>query len=630
MRCFNASVGAPRTPAAKARLALALLGALLAACFAREVPVRPLRLESIRPRNVHGVYLNEDLVFTFSAEVDPESLVRRAVRIEDAAGRPARGDWFVEGKQLRFSPAPVRMRDLSDGGYRPGTRYTVEILGFPRLDAVRDVEGRPLDAGRVWSFETVAVAGERAGFVFEDASPAHAERLRLVRDRAWIGPEDPVLLECAEPIDPSSIHDEDFALIRRSESGAIESGSPPESFPPIELRVVVLNNQDEGEAPAGEACAVLALYPRRGPLALGNHGIRVAQPLRLRDFGGNAVPPPSSHESSIRVSGPGAEGARGQLHLSFLDDRLSSPLALPSLDGTAHWLDGSVTIRYPRAAGDGADGEVVLGSSHVRRDVQATRLSLARGTRYVMEGPGLRVLRAQGRIELSGDLERRDSGALEPYFVSRYQDGLPPELTGISPWPLSEWLQDALQHDPSWTIVIAGGDLVIDGSIRVDTPLLLVAGGSIRTSASRSVHLSGDAEDEMFLLGVRVGWDLQFAAKEADLLFIDPPVVNPLRVPLRYGVLSDPVPASGRISRWIDAYADGRPRAGQRSETGTWSLRFLPAGAPPDPALVRDHPQLLDRVSPVKLWIELEVQPGGMWNPPFLDFVRLSWEERDN
>jgi hypothetical protein len=29
------------------------------------------------------------------------------------------------------------------------------------------------------------------------------------------------------------------------------------------------------------------------------------------------------------------------------------------------------------------------------------------------------------------------------------------------------------------------------------------------------------------------------------------------------------------------------------------------------------------------LWIELDVQPGGVWNPPFLDYVQLSWEEQD-
>jgi hypothetical protein len=139
-----------------------------------------------------------------------------------------------------------------------------------------------------------------------------------------------------------------------------------------------------------------------------------------------------------------------------------------------------------------------------------------------------------------------------------------------------------------------------------------------------------------------VGWNLGNSARAADLLRIDPPAHNPLRVPLRYGVLSHPLPAAASVQRWVDAFADGRPRAGQSSSSSAWSVRFLPASAPLDPAYARDHPTLLEQVGPVKLWIELEVRPPAVWNPasfeevppmawdpPFVDFVHVSWEERE-
>jgi hypothetical protein len=198
----------------------AVLGfALVVACSREGPPVEPLRLEWIRPRNVKGVFLNEDLVFTFSAEVDPLSVIRTGIHVHDADGAPARGSWFVEGVQVRFAPAPVLARDLSDGGYRPGTRYEVEVLGFPRVDAVRGLDGRPLERSYRWSFETVSVAADHSDLVFEDASPASAQRIRPAQRMPWIGPEGPVLLECEEPIDPSTIDEGEFLFVPEEADG---------------------------------------------------------------------------------------------------------------------------------------------------------------------------------------------------------------------------------------------------------------------------------------------------------------------------------------------------------------------------------------------------------------------------
>jgi len=40
-----------------------------------------------------------------------------------------------------------------------------------------------------------------------------------------------------------------------------------------------------------------------------------------------------------------------------------------------------------------------------------------------------------------------------------------------------------------------------------------------------------------------------------------------------------------------------------------------------------DDPRLLDGMGPIRVLIELEVKPGSTWDPPFVDFVRLTWDE---
>ncbi len=53
---------------------------------------RGLRLEGIRPADGRGVYLNEDLVLTFSLEVDPTSITAESLAIVSPDGHRARGE----------------------------------------------------------------------------------------------------------------------------------------------------------------------------------------------------------------------------------------------------------------------------------------------------------------------------------------------------------------------------------------------------------------------------------------------------------------------------------------------------------------------------------------------------------
>ena len=98
---------------------------------------------------------------------------------------------------------------------------------------------------------------------------------------------------------------------------------------------------------------------------------------------------------------------------------------------------------------------------------------------------------------------------MDPMAVRR--DEAPAGVEG--PLALSEWLADVAVADPAWTVVIAGGDLVVRGSIEVGTPLLLVAGGRIRVYGRVRA-----AEDQLRLLGRGGGSDLNPTASPADLL----------------------------------------------------------------------------------------------------------------
>ena len=41
-----------------------------------------------------------------------------------------------------------------------------------------------------------------------------------------------------------------------------------------------------------------------------------------------------------------------------------------------------------------------------------------------------------------------------------------------------------------------------------------------------------------------------------------------------------------------------------------------------------DQPQTLEPVGPIQMLIELWVAPGATFEPPFVDFVRLTFEQK--
>lgn len=593
-----------------------LLAPATAACtpLAEPEPV-VLELRSVLPRVSEGVYLNEPLVFYFSDALDRSSVTSSSVSIKGPGGRSARGRFEVDGDSLRFVPARVYARELDDGGFAPGTRYEVRLAGFPDPGALRSASGAPLAHGWSWSFLTVP---SDEGAVFQDDSPQRGSPL-VVADTS-LTEQEPVLLACGEPLDPSTLRDEDFRLL---------SGQDV-------LRVVtrLVPRPDRPDlAPIAPGGAWIELSPLE-PLQAGRtYRVAVAPDLALRDYGRNPIWFQEADSREIRVT-PAAAARRGEHRESFLDTTLRSPLVPPAYgarrpDGAAYWSDeGSVRVRFPAAAGTGADGEVELRPNDERVDVHATRLVLPESGECRLAGAGTIVLRSQTSLRLSGRLLRatgwaeekegeREKRRQEGDAETGFDDSGMIARTGST---LSAFLESARASGTPWTVLVAGGDVVLDGDLSFDTPVLCAAGGVVRVTGTLT-----HPPNEFWILGEGGGSRLERAP-----LVMDEPLENPLVVPLELAVLSGPLPRSGgRVRRWLEA--DVRGHAG----SGSYRVRFVaepegPAGF--DRAQPVDVLRLLDAPQ-IRFWIQLTVQPrsgpaviAAPWDPPFVDEVTLTWE----
>jgi hypothetical protein len=552
-----------------------------------------------------GVYLNEEIVLTFSQAIDPSSVASTSLRIVDDAGREAEGRWEVVGRQARFAPRPVLSGTLTDGGYLPGTVYSVDLGGFPRLDGLRGLKGEPLDRSWRWSFSTAEVGPGRRGFVFDDASPGTGAHVSLSNARP-LHPGEALVLECNEPLDPSSLREEEFR-IERVESGAA-------AFT-CRVKARFLANHPEGSRGPLEPCAVIEFMPTER-LEPGSY-LLLGSGVTLTDYGGNPVWPAGlgrqPHAFGVRrppPSGAGELESQAHYQLSFLDRTEFLSVAVPGTDGLAHWSDGGVlSVRFPKAAGEGAHGALDLRGLEDRHDLQATTLSVAKGAQVDLgAGPGLRVLRAQGRVHIAGHLGRRISQTDEP----RPGPAIPghPYVDGES---LSQWLERARAEDWPWTVLIAGGDLVIDGDLVVNTPLLLVAGGWIRVEGRVD-----QPPGQLWLLSEGGGLRMDPTATVPDLV-IEAPDGNPLKQTLHLAAVSAPLPARVISYRWLE------PLVGGRQGAGRYEVSYLPATGPVERGRAVKHPRLLEGEGPVRVLLELFVTPGPLWDPPSLDFVTLRW-----
>ncbi len=590
----------------------------LAACAPELDPAPVLELLQATPEaGATGVFLNERLQLDFSERIDPTSVHARSARVlpvgnGSARAAAARGRWEVAGRRLTFTPAAVLARDLSDGGYRPGQRYRVELAGFPRPEGLRGESGAPLARSVRWEFQVVDVTDGGLGFVFEDASLEVARPLTPLATE--VGARGPILLEGGEPLDPSTLFGEDFVLERSPSRDRRDRRRIP-------LRARLLEHEGGG--------ALVELLPEEPLDAEERYRLYMLPGSRLRDYGGHPVlllwP---SGGVPYEIQARAAASAKLDAYFEeFFGTENRSLEAVPGADGSAWWGDsGRVEVRFPAAAGDGRDGRLSLAGDEARADLHAQHLAVPAGDELrLSDRPGLVVLRAQESLQVEGQLTR---GA---------GDG---ELDFRKGESLSAWLERCAREGRTATVLVAGGDLVVRGSISVEGPLLLVAGGRIRVGTRNSIRAS-----RLCYLGEGGGVDYLNLPTDRILLAtraplsVDPPRFNALAEPLLYAVRSSSIPHHGRAARWHPPEWKGDPGA------GLIRVRYVGERDPPgggaevivaDPVLLGDCPTLRLQIELAILpastlavagwWAGLELEESLRWDPPWVDAVELAWD----
>jgi hypothetical protein len=609
---------------------------VLASCAGSPEP-DSLELLSFRQEGQTGVFLNETLVFHFSAEVDQASVTGQSFRIHGPEGRRARGRIEVQGSKLLFHPELPRAADLSDGGFVPDGLYHVELAGFPRPDGLRGRRREVLERTVHASFSTVRRASGSRPFL--DPSPGVSRLWLSVReDERQIGPLDPIRFRCEEAVDPTTVRSEQFKLYRSTKRDAGTGGEGPQ-LDALACEVRLVRNDRDGALlemrPVGESEELVpALEPGEYFLLID------PRDFDLKALGGGPIRFVHGVQPfPIFVAGPRI----GLWREEFLDPAGRSPEPVPETDGTALW-DGSgkVRARFPLAAGDGQDGTLELTGEIEEKDLHAFRLRVPEGETCELTGPGLVVLRSQGRLAIEGRLTRRVEPAPHGWSEqesweewSRRTDQLPPSAwtvpsmaggvrgpRGSEPdTALSAWLAEAAARDEAWTVLISGADLVVSeqAAIHTDGQVLLVAGGWVRVLGE---------------LGTRDAWDLGEGGQSlgrrsehiANRLFIDEPGgENPLAGTIRLGTLSAPILPPKGVTRWRSARHGGAP--GQ----GSYSVLFRGVRYGPPRTLLLfgpvQDPALLEGCQALSLLVRLELHPGETWDPPTLDWVELTWSE---
>jgi hypothetical protein len=581
-----------------ARSWLEVLCASAAACGGAP-DARMLRLLEYRQQDFDSVALNEELLFYFSADLDPSSVTSDSVSIQDEQGGEVDGQRAVRGNALSFLPELPRAADLSDGGLRPGARYRVILGGFPRPDGIRSTSGALLSSSLLLFFGTAEVGGSSPLFLdpFVGPFPLLPSGKRVYPIELEDGR---LVLEYGEALDPSSVPACRFELLRYPTGGGERETIP--------TTVRLIENRRNHAA---------LLVETLGPLGgerLPPDTYYLSMPGReLRTLGGRAVEP-GWGRGLLQLVVP---QARIELSLGAARERTGD--LPPGCDGTAVWSDTghALHVRYPLAAGDGSAGVVELRDSPHGSDTPATRLLVPTGAvadLSALTGPV--VLRAQTSIEVRGRLTRRGPAADKDPLTLELERAakLPP-----SHWaPLSAWVERLLEEEGAWarqpwTVLIAGGDIRVPqgGAIEVEGPLVLVAGGWIRV-AGQAVPRGR--------LWMTPEWDGNLGAHSGKGLLplaLDPPLENPLRTKLTAGLLTRAFPWTPWASRW-------RTLLIGHEGSGRLDARFLQT--PPGSGIERvvSDPSELG-AGPVRALLRLELGPGQAepWNPPRLERLVL-------
>ncbi|MEM7198807.1 MAG: hypothetical protein AAF628_00975 [Planctomycetota bacterium] len=143
------------------------------------------------PQNNGRLFLNDPISLDFSTAVDlsTANLNTIAFQVFDASGNPlseqpagqfrlgrSPGDAEV-GRRLEFVPRFPTNNAYTDGGFRPGRRYSVQLVGgSARGDVLKDSRGKALSAPATFTFLTAD--GTTPAELFRDTRPGGPRRLQ--------------------------------------------------------------------------------------------------------------------------------------------------------------------------------------------------------------------------------------------------------------------------------------------------------------------------------------------------------------------------------------------------------------------------------------------------------------------
>ncbi|MFT7541919.1 MAG: hypothetical protein ACI9K5_002894 [Gammaproteobacteria bacterium] len=602
-----------------------------------------------------GVRLNETLRFQFSQSVDRASITGSSFAVEGPNGEPVRGTVQQRASTLQFVPDLPLRDDLIDGGLLPGRTYTVRLLGFPAPDGIRGVGGEPLSQSFVFHFKTAGAGGDDAVFV-----PPISGELPLFFDckQQLLEPLDEIRLEAVEGLDPRSIHNGVFELY------AAEASSDTEAIP---LRAQLRQNRSDYSEVVLQRIADLKYPDTLLALEPGEYYLwQVPHSEPFVTLGSLPVTPVwiASGETvlKLRVVAAKVESEREEF------DTLSSasPILADGVDGRAYFDGGGeVRVRFPAAAGSGEAGSIAdlsrvlmdIGAEE-RVDLHATGMLLPKGPLIdLSDRVGPVILRAQRGMRINGILRRRQSTtnlapgssledwirprsfeltralqALEVHQGAVARGDLPEEQASATTMALearlasardaltlTRFLGEALAAEVPWTILVAGGDVVVDGEIDVDGELLIIAGGWIRVggrvSAGEVWATPGGGGD----FGV-----LHDVPHEVPLV-LDEPLENPLREELRVAIVSRSIRPQGGVEEWLGLKISADEGAGQARVSVIGERQLGPRSK--EKLGPVDSLNLLKGWTSLRLVVELVIPPGpGPWDPPRLDAVEVTWK----
>ncbi|HET6202087.1 MAG TPA: hypothetical protein VFI25_04715 [Planctomycetota bacterium] len=590
---------------------LAILGSLAACGRAGRGTGEPFGLVAFREAGAPAVLLNEVLLFTFSAPVDPSSVTSRSIAIRSEEGSPAHGRFEVRRNRVEFHPDRVLARALDDGGYRPATAYRVEVAGFPRPDGLRSRDGRVLERGARFSFRAVDPAAGIQPFLDETPLkgpfPYLPDSPRTLQVR--IG--DPISILFTEPLRPDTVTEEAFRL--REFRGGSDASEVP--------MTVRLGRRETARFDDREGGDLVEILPREPKPPPASYVLEVRD--RIQDYGGNRVPPlstlveflPSSPEEAVSVFSE-----------EFLSTR-NLDLEDPGEDGWAAWTgDGRVSVQVPAAAGDGRLGAWSPAGLVPWRAGEAARISVEGDEieARVADLPFARVdlpPEADLRIEEDGPVWIRSASTFTVRGAirrGRTRGGVPTLRKRGSPSDLEDALP--LLEDPRGPdlVLVSAGNLVVEGEVACEGILVLVTGGRLVVPAGGKVTAG-----RLFLASPGPPLVRGLIHPELEGLRPAPPGEGwrPPR-PLAFSCASRflPFPAARYLS---PAILEG----GGGVEVLFYGARALPdRSAEPDPSTVAgpfEDPERLEGLPFLRFRVRFEVRPEAPQASAFLDALRV-------